>query len=696
MNITMKGELIMNNKYPNLFSPLQVGTKTFKNRIEAAPAMFAFASFLPDGTGFFNSRCSERAFRMLSAKAKGGAASVVFGELAPNETTCRRFPFEPAINWKDLNDPNMEVVKNTAEEIKKYGAVPIAELVCPGHSKPFLGDGFYPMTASATERDPSGEDFAWTGEGKIPVKEFSKEDIKSIIQDHVDACIWLREAGWEGVMIHAGHGWLPAQFLSLGLNHRTDEYGGSVENRSRFGVELVKAIRENMGKDFLIEVRVSGRERIEGGIVVEDAAKFCQLVEPYTDLIHVSTGHYYKPGRSKEFSTAIDPHGLNVADAAYIKERVSIPVAVVGGINSPEMAEELIASGKVDMVSLGRQLFADPDFPNKAQSGQDHLIRRCLRCARCYPGPLGEHETEKSTLFLPKLGSCTINPYMVWPFSHHEDKFPDEYDAIESPKNVIVIGGGVGGIQAAITACDRGHHVTLLEKTDKLGGIINFSEFSEHKQDIWNFANEIVRELEERKIEIILNTEANVEMITKMKPDAVIVATGSDTLMLPIPGIEHAIPALDTYYNGFKDLGKTTIILGAGLVGCEAAIDYTAAGIHSVIVEKAEALVPDGYGVYRTAVCDKIDEYGIQYKVNATVTNIGKDFVEVKYEHGGADMIKADSVVNALGRRPVKKLAEALKEELSEQCVYEIGDCHKVAQIGDAISEGWTAAMNIR
>ncbi len=425
-------------------------------------------------------------------------------------------------------------------------------------------------------------------------------------------------------------------------------------------------------------------------------ARFCQLIEPYTDLIHVSTGHYYKPGRSKEFSTAIDPHGLNVADAVYIKERINIPVAVVGGINSPEMAEELIASGKVDMVSLGRQLFADPDFPNKAQNGQEHLIRRCLRCARCYPGPLGEHETEKKMGFVSVLGSCTVNPYMVWPFSHHDDKFPDEYEDIECPKNVLVIGGGVGGIQAAITACDRGHHVTLLEKSGRLGGIINFTEFSEHKQDIWNFVNEIAGELKERNVEIKLNTEATVELVKNMKPDAVVVATGSDTLMLPIPGIENAIPALDTYYKGFKAMGKTTIILGAGLVGCEAAIDYAAAGIHSIIVEKAGALVPEGFGIYRTAVCDKIDELGIEYKVNAKVVSIGKDFVEVQYENSVKEVIKADSVVNALGRRPVKDLAEALKAEMPEQSVYEIGDCQKVAQIGDAVSAGWTAAMNIR
>jgi NADH:flavin oxidoreductases, Old Yellow Enzyme family len=686
----------MNTKFPNLYSPIQIGSKTFKNRIESAPAMFAFASLMPDGLDVFNNRCGERAFQMIEAKAKGGAASVVFGELAPNETNCRRFPFEAAINWKDLNDPNMAILKQTAEVIKKYGAVAVAELVCPGQSKPFLGDGYYPMTASATERVPGGEDFGWTGEGKIPVKEFSKQDIKDIIQDHVDACLWLREAGWEGIMIHAGHGWLPAQFLSPKVNHRTDEYGGSVENRSRFGVELVKAVRENLGKDFLIQVRVSGRERIEGGIVLEDTVRFCQLVEPYTDLIDVSTGHYYKAGRSKEFSTALDPHGLNVADAAYIKERVNIPVSVVGGINSPEMAEELIASGKVDMVALGRQLFADPDFPNKALNGQEDLIRRCLRCGRCYYGTLGENATERKLGFAPKLGSCTVNPYMVWPFSHHVRKFPDEYEAIISPKNVLVIGGGVGGIQAAITAYDRGHHVTLLEKADKLGGIVSFSEFSAHKRDIWNFMNELIRELATREIKIKLNTEATVELVKAMKPDAVIVATGSETLMLPIPGIENAIPALDTYYNGYAGMGKTTIILGGGLVGCEAAIDYAEAGIHSIILEKVETLIPDGYGIYRTAVCDRMDELGVAYKVNATVTSIGKDSVEVKYDDGSTEVIKADSVVNSLGRRPVKQLTEALKAELPEGSVFEIGDCQKVAQIGDAISAGWTAAMEIR
>lgn len=239
--------------------------------------------------------------------------------------------------------------------------------------------------------------------------------IKRSIQEYVDASKWLKAAGWDGLLIHCGHGWLPAQFLSPLTNQRTDEYGGSMENRARFTIELVRAVREAMGADFILEIRVSGTDHIPGSITVEDTIAYCKLLEPYIDLIHVSTGHYYKTGRTLEFTTVYAPHGVNVEDAAKIKVAVNIPVTVVGGINSPEFAEQIIAEGKVDMVSLGRQLFADPAFANKAMEGREDEIRRCLRCGRCYPGAVGEEETERPFPpgFMPSLGSCSVNPYDV-------------------------------------------------------------------------------------------------------------------------------------------------------------------------------------------------------------------------------------------------------------------------------------------
>lgn len=669
------------NKYfPHLFSPIKVGTKTIKNRIEAAPAMFAFLHYI-DGVAFnYHLPTPPRAFKMLEAKAAGGAGSVCLGELSPNHEYDKRFPFEPFIDYNSRSDEIFNITKKTAEMIKSYGALPIGELLSCGEIKTNIGDGINPKGPSEKDLDDS----------ITHVDAFTKEEIQDCYQDYITACKWLRDAGWEGVMIHCGHGWLPAQFLSPAYNKRQDEYGGSFENRARFTVELLSTLREAMGPDFLIEIRVSGDEHIKGGLVLEDAIRYCKLCEPYIDMVHVSCGHYLSSSRSWEFTTAYAPHGANIENAAKIKANLSIPVTVVGGINSPEQAEEAIASGKVDMVSMGRQFFADPAFPNKAKEGRADEIRRCLRCGRCYPGPAGEHETEKWTVKFPPLDSCTINPYDVWPASHHK-VLPEDMPKPAGSRKVLIVGGGCGGMQAAITAADRGHKVILCEKADVLGGLLNFTDHTDHKVDIRNFKDLLIREVNKRDIQVRLGTEVTPELIKETAPEALILAVGSDDLMLPIEGIENAITAMKVYENDFAGLGKSTIVLGGGLVGCEAAADYIDHGIDTTIVEMQECLMPETTGLYRTAVHDFIDHNGGKYQVNAKVIKVGKDFVTA-LQNGKEITLHADSVVNAMGRRAHN--ADVLKE--AANCpVWEIGDCVKARQIGDSVREGWTAAMEI-
>lgn len=668
-----------NPYFPHLFSPIKVGTKTIKNRIEAAPALFAFLHLVEAPFFHYYGPGPERAFRMLEAKAAGGAGSVVLGELSPNHTYCKRFPFEPDIDYSSRDDEYFNIIKKTAEMIKSYGSLPLGELLSTGEIKTAIGDGINP-------KGPDSKDL----EDGTHQDAFTKEEIKEHISEHIEACKWFRDAGWEGVVIHCGHGWLPAQFLSPMFNHREDEYGGSFENRARFTIELLRALREAMGPDFLIEMRVSSDEHIPGGLTLDDAVKYCKMCEPYIDLIHVSCGHYLSSSRSWEFTTAYAPHGANIENAAVIKQNVSVPVCVVGGINSPEMAEEAIAAGKVDMVSLGRQFFADPAFPNKAAEGRADEIRRCLRCGRCYPGPAGEHETEIWTIKYPPLDSCTINPDTVWPASHHK-VLPELMPKPEASRKVLIAGGGCGGMQAAITASDRGHKVILCEKADKLGGVINFTDHTDHKIDIRSFKDLLVREVEKRPIEVRLNCEVTAELLTEIAPEAVILAVGSDDLILPIEGIEHAIPAMDVYAADFENLGENVIVLGGGLVGCEAAADYIDHGRKTTIVEMKGALMPETTGLYRTAVHDFIDKNGGRYEVNAKVTKIGKDYV-VAEQNGKEITLHADTVVNAMGRRAHN--AEALKEAC--RCpVWVIGDCVRARQIGDAVREGWTAAMEI-
>ena len=673
-----------NPYFPNLFSPIKVGSKTIKNRIEAAPALFAFLHFIEGFAFNYEPGTPERAFRMLEAKAAGGAGSVVLGELSPNHTYDKRFPFEPEIDYHSRSDEYFQIMKKTADMIRSYGALPIGELLSCGEIKTNIGDGINP-------KGPSEKDLP---DGITHVDAFTKEEIKACYQDYIDACRWLEASGWEGVLIHCGHGWLPAQFLSPQFNKRDDEYGGSFENRARFTTELLAAVREAMGPDFLIEIRVSSDEHLAGGLTLDDAVRYCRLCEPYIDMIHVSCGHYLSSSRSWEFTTAYAPHGANIENAAVIKRNVSIPVTVVGGINSPEQAEEAIAAGKVDMVSMGRQFFADPAFPNKAAEGRADEIRRCLRCGRCYPGPSGEHETEKWTIKFPPLDSCTINPDTVWPASHHK-VLPENYPVPEKARKVLIVGGGCGGLQAAITAADRGHKVILCEKSDVLGGLINFTDHTDHKIDIRNFKNLLIREVEKRPVEVRLHCEVTPELIKELAPDAMILAAGSDDLILPIEGVENAVTAMDVYMADLKNLGKKVIVLGGGLVGCEAAADYIDHGIDTTIVEMQECLMPETTGLYRTAVHDFIDAHGGHYEVNARVVKIGKDYV-VAEQNGREITLQADTVVNAMGRRAhaVEELKTAAENQGAK--VWNIGDSVKARQIGDAVREGWTAAMEIQ
>jgi 2,4-dienoyl-CoA reductase-like NADH-dependent reductase (Old Yellow Enzyme family)/thioredoxin reductase len=670
-------------KYSNLLSPIKVGPYTYRNRIEAAPTIFAAVALIPE--------LSDRVMRMLEDRAKGGCASVVNGEIPVNYNDSLR-PIMTAkgelikkIDYKNYEDPAFAVFKKSADVIKKHGAIALSELAHFGIEKPLLDDGIQPLGPVAFTK-PDG----------TKVRAFDRETMDKVSHDFADAAGFMKAAGFQGVFLHFGHGWLVGQFLSKGINKRTDEYGGSIENRSRFPLEILKTVRERCGKDFMIEIRLSGEENMPSGITLEDTVGFCQLVdrEGLADLIHISAGHYYSPARSRECSTIFTPHGLNADYAAAVKKSVNIPVAVVGGITTPEVAEQIIAEGKADIVSMGRQMIADPDFAHKAASGHDDEIRNCLRCCVCYPGPSGEHETDPANGFLPKLGSCTINPYHVNTFSHHT-VLPEDMPLPKASRKVLIVGGGPGGMQAAIDAADRGHQVILAENNERLGGTLRLTDNDFFKKDLRGFKDLLVREVGKRDIEVRLGTNVTPEMIRDINPEALILAIGADPMVPPIPGIQHAITALDVYFKPGIKIGQEVVMIGGGLVGCEVGLELAHMGKSVTVIEAMERLAASSIGIHRTALLDEMDKYDMHSLVKTRCLEIRSNGVLVAESHGKEKLIAADTVVLGLGMESRRSECDALRAAAGSIPVFEIGDCSQVAKAGEAVQQGYTAAMSI-
>lgn len=552
---------------------------------------------------------------------------------------------------------------------------------------------------------------SFTKEDGTKVIGYTREMMEKTIQDFCDCALYAKHAGFDGILIHGGHGWLFSQFLSPLENTRTDEYGGSLENRIRFPLELLRAVRKTVGEDFLIEFRISGSDRWPGGTSAEDVAEFSTHLSGLVDILHISSGHYYRSYRTLEFSSLYTRHNCNADTAEIIRKKCprDVKMGLISGINSPEDAERMLAGDLVDFIIVGRQAFADPEFMNKVAAGRADDINRYVRCMRCYAG---SHEHEKELEYLEKYhitkemelerdakkaachkyhAFCTINPVTRGMGFCDRPEFPP----VENAKKVLVIGGGIGGLSAARYACDRGHQVTLVEKRDRLGGILYFLDHDKAKYDLRNFRDLMIRRVEERPIEVLLNTAADEDFIRNSGADVVMLAIGSAPAMPPIPGIEKALPAQDAYGKGAK-LGKRVVILGGGMVGAETAIELAEEGCDVTIVEMAERLILEARNMAFTCVMDKMDELGIHSHVNTKCLAVTEEGVQVQDETGSRFVLPADGVVCALGLKSLHGEVEKLRAAVPEGTkVVELGDCHVIDRVGDANLDGYIEANMI-
>ena len=647
-------------KYPHLFSSVKVGNTIFRNRIFASPTGLQYA--------LAGNRPTAEGIAYYERKAVGGAASVCIGDAMVDSQIA-------LANGSHilLDDPGARPsLTKLADAITKHGAIASMELSHGGNAARISynqGHTIYGPSKCHAE--------GFNGKG-TEAEEMTREIMDYTTKKFVDAALFVKQCGFGMITIHGGHGWLLHQFMSPAVNHRTDEYGGSFENCMRYPLEVLRAVRDAVGPDFPIEIRISGSEVYEGGYGIDYGVKIAEAIDDLVDIIHVSAGSH----ENADVFTVTHPSmfledGVNVKYAAEIKKHVHHAlVATVGALSDPAQLEEIIASGKADIVELARGLICDPDLPLKARQGKGEDVRKCIRCFTCF-----------SNLMVNGHIICALNPEIS-----HESEEKYAYPPVKK-KKVLIAGGGIAGMQAALCAKRAGHEVTLCEKSDKLGGVLLCERNVPFKAHLHEYLEQQAEFIKRENINVMLNTKVTPEFASILEPDVIIAAVGASPLIPKIPGIdgENVYTAEEIYVEPYKATGKT-VILGGGLVGTELAIFLAMQGHDVEIVEMANRLNCGSNILQGQSIGIELRKYNIPVHLGTKVKEIRKGGIVCS--SGGEEIIlNADTAVCAFGMKANDKAAEALRFIAPE--FHQIGDCLSAKTIAEATKMAWYAVKDI-
>ena len=438
---------------------------------------------------------------------------------------------------------------------------------------------------------------------------------------------------------------------------------------------MLQSVRAAVGPGFPVELRMSGAELFEGGYDLSDGCRIAHTLEDLADLIHVSAGSY-QFGFFRTHLPMFAPHGDNVRLAAEIKKHVSKPVATIGALNDPAQMEEIIASGKADVVYMARALLADPELPNKVTAGREDEIVRCLRCFTC----MAERPTTGTR-------RCTVNPVIG------REIEGTEVTPAAVKKNVVVVGGGVAGMKAALTAAQRGHNVTLLEKTGELGGILKSEQALPFKYEMYQLGLTLARQLDLAGVEVRLSTEATPELLNQLAPQALILAVGSCPILPPLPGIDgDNVVVVNNYYLEKDKVADSVVVLGGGLAGCECAVHLGMEGKTVHLVEMRDSLAVDCNIRHRPILMEKVDRFTAVHLEHAG-QRITPEGLVCRDKEGNEVLIPGKTVICAVGQRSNRDTVMALRS--CAPWVREIGDCNRVSNITNAVYQGYHAALDI-
>lgn len=634
----------------NVFKPGKIGSLELKNRFVVPPMVTMYTT--EDG------RTTDQFINYYTEKAKGGFGLIITENYA---IMSGAGGFTKMGHMWD--DSHVEDHKKLVDSIHNAGSKVALQIYHAGRETTRAISGKEPVAPSAI-KDPTMPE--------VP-KELSKSEIKEIVDAFANSALKGKKAGFDAVEIHGAHGYLINQFMSPFSNKRTDEYGGTVMNRMRFALEIIEAVREKVGPDFPLLFRVSAEELVEGGLTIEDTKVICKIVEDAgIDAIDISVGVY--ASRYMIAAPAAKSQGWMVEYSREIKKIVDIPVIIVNRITDPFMADNIVASGDSDFIALGRASIADPHFPRKAKEGRFDEIRKCIGCMQ---GCIGRQVQGLNV-------ACLVNPV-----TGNEDL--KDLPKTKSPKKVFVAGGGPAGMQAAISAAETGHDVSLFEKTSKLGGQWLLAAVPPNKEELNTLTVWQKKELKRLGVKICMETELDEEILKAEKPDALITATGAVPIIPEIKGIENVVTA-DSVLAGEVEPGEKVVVVGGGLVGAETAEHLAVHWKKVTLVEMQPEIVPDLEEGPRVFLTRSLKEHNAEVLTNTHVKEIRKNSVVVETNRSERE-IEADTIIIAIGSKSVNSLSE--KAETIVDKVVTIGDALHVGRALEGIQAGFKVGMEI-